>query len=93
MVWCGVFVWEVHDECMLAPGRTSWLLGCGCWMGGAPPGARVDCWHTHTDLDNVTDAGLKDFSAAVGSSSTITTVELAGKCEWLVCSYEWARAL
>ena len=47
-------------------------------------GARIDCWHTHTDLREVTDAGLKAFSAALGSSSTITTVELDGKSEWLV---------
>ena len=56
-------------------------------------GARIDCWHTrtdnvimhtHTDLGKVTDAGLKDFSAALGSSTSITTVTLAGKYEWLV---------
>ena len=42
-------------------------------------GSRIDCCHTHTGLDNVTDAGLKDFSAVLGSSTTITTVELGGK--------------
>ena len=45
---------------------------------------RINCWHTHTDLDKVTDAGLKAFSAALGSSSTITTVKLNGKSEWLI---------
>ena len=34
---------------------------------------------THTALKKVTDVGLKDFSAAVGSSSTITTVQLISK--------------
>ena len=47
-------------------------------------GARIDCCHTHTGLDNVTDASLKAFSAALASSKTITSVELMGKSEWLV---------
>ena len=47
-------------------------------------GARIDCWHSHTGLGKVTDAGLKAFSAALGSSTTITTVELGCKYEWLV---------
>ena len=47
-------------------------------------GSRIDCCHTHTDLEHVTDAGLKAFSAALGSSSTITTVTLQGKYKWLV---------
>ena len=42
-------------------------------------GSQIDCWHTYTGLDKVTDAGLKDFSAALGSSTTITTVALYGK--------------
>ena len=46
--------------------------------------ALIDCCHTHTELDEVTDAGLKAFSAALGSSSTITTVELKGKSECLL---------
>ena len=45
-------------------------------------GARIDCWHAHTGSYNVTDAGLKAFSAALGSSTTITTVELIGKFTW-----------
>ena len=49
-------------------------------------GSRIDCCHTHTGLENVTDAGLKAFSAALGSSTTITTVELKSKSEWLVTS-------
>ena len=49
--------------------------------------------HAHTGLDEVTDAGLKAFSAALASSMTITAVTLGGKCECLVCSYEWARVL
>ena len=47
-------------------------------------GSRVDCWHTHTDLPEVTDAGLKAFSAALGSSTTITTVTLQCKYERLI---------
>ena len=42
---------------------------------------RINCWHTHTDLDKVTDAGLKAFSAALGSSTAITTVTLRSKSE------------
>ena len=52
-------------------------------------GARIDCWHANTELPKVTDAGFKDFSAALGSSTTITTVELIGKFKWLVYSYGW----
>ena len=48
-------------------------------------GARIDCWRSHTVLEGVTDAGIKDFSAALGSSTTITTVELCGKSGW----YRW----
>ena len=40
---------------------------------------RIDCCHSRTDLREVTDAGLKAFSAVLGSSTTITTVELYGK--------------
>ena len=46
--------------------------------------ARIDCGHTHTDFEQVTDAGMKDFSAALGSSTSITTVTLQGKSEWMV---------
>ena len=53
----------------------------------------IDCWHTHTGLKNVTDVGLEAFSAALGSSTSITTVELCGKYKCLVCSYEWTRVL
>ena len=74
---CGVFVWQVPDEWMLVPGRTSRLLGL--------VGSRIDCWHTHTGLYKVTDAGLKAFSAALGSSTTITTVWLDGKYAFLTC--------
>ena len=88
---CGVFVWQVHNEWMLAPGPTDRFLGRGRWVGGSVDGwvvllvgSRIDCWHTHTDLRKVTDAGMKDFSAALGSSSTITTVKLSGKSERLV---------
>ena len=38
MVWCAVLVWEVSEEWMLAPDRTSRLLGRGCRMGVAPCG-------------------------------------------------------
>ena len=55
-------------------------------------GARIDCCHTHTDVEKVTDAGLKAFSAALGSSTAITTVGLYGKSEWLACSYQWVHA-
>ena len=47
-------------------------------------GARIDCWHTHTGLNKVTDAGMKDFSAALASSTTITTVILVGTSVWCV---------
>ena len=87
MTWFGVVCLceQVSDEWMLAPDRTSRLLGCGCWVGGAPRrGSSIDCCHTHTELEQVTDAGLKAFSAALASSSTITTVTLECKHEWLV---------
>ena len=32
--------------------------------------------HSHTALDKVTDAGLKAFSAALGSNTNITEVRL-----------------
>ena len=38
VVWCGVLVWKVPGEWMLAPDRTSRLLGGGCWVGSAPLG-------------------------------------------------------
>ena len=60
------------------------LLGRGCWWVALLVGARIDCCHTHTDLQKVTDIGLKAFSAVLGSSPTITTVELGCKSEWLV---------
>ena len=41
--------------------------------------------HTHTALHEVTDVGLKAFSAALGSSTTITKVELVGKLFWFMC--------
>ena len=47
-------------------------------------GARIDCWQTRTAVEKVTDVGLKAFSAALGSSTTITTVDLECKSEWLV---------
>ena len=47
-------------------------------------GAHIDCCHTHTELYKVTDAGLKAFSDALGSSTSITTVELSCKSEWSV---------
>ena len=55
-------------------------------------GAHIDWWDSHTGLYKVTDAGLKAFSAALGSSTTITTVTLGGKSECLACSYEWVHA-
>ena len=69
---------------MLAPVRTSRLLGRGCC-------APRDGCHMHTDFYQVTDAGFKAFSAALASSSSITEVELRCKFEWLVCWYEWGR--
>ena len=44
-------------------------------------GAHIDCCHTRTGLSYVTDAGLIAFSAALGSNTTITTVELNSKSE------------
>ena len=92
MVWCACVAsaWRVdvgavtHQQLARA-----WVLGG--WVV-LLVGARIDCWYTHTGLNKVTDAGLKDFSAALGSSSTITTVSLGCKSEWLAsCLYEWAR--
>ena len=55
------------------------------WVCGAPRGVSYGLLaHAHTGLDEVTDAGLKAFSAALDSSTTITTVELNSKSEWLV---------
>ena len=68
-------------------------LASGCWHRAEPAGcsgvgvgcvallvgSRIDCWDTHTALDEVTDAGIKDLSAALGSSTTITAVTLDGK--------------
>ena len=48
---------------------------------------------TNTGRDNITDAGMKAFSAALGSSSTITTVKLWCTYECLVCWHEWVRVL
>ena len=36
--------------------------------------------HSHIGLNKVTDAGLKAFSAALGSNTTVTTVTLCGSC-------------
>ena len=41
--------------------------------------ACIDSWDSRTDLYKITDAGLKAFSAALGSSMSITTVTLLGK--------------
>ena len=48
-VWCGVFVWEVSDEWMLAPDRSSSLLGRVSvgWVA-LLVGSRIDCGHSHT---------------------------------------------
>ena len=62
-------------------GRTNSLLGRGRWWLALLVGSRIDCCHTHTDLRQITDAGMKDFSAALGSSTTITTVVLGRKSE------------
>ena len=48
--------------------------------------------HSHTGM-KMHDAGFKAFSAGLGSSTTITAVELGGKYECLVCSYEWVHVL
>ena len=64
--------------------------GCVGWVA-LLAGARIDCCYTHTGLDQVTDAGLKAFSAALGSSTTITTVKLEGK--WSMCWHAWGRVL
>ena len=42
-------------------------------------GAHVDYCHAHTDLFKVTDFGLKAFSAALGSNTSITGVTLQSK--------------
>ena len=48
---------------------------------------------SHTGIDKVTDDGLKAFGAALGSSTSITTVTLVGKYECLACSYECVHAM
>ena len=52
-------------------------------------GARIDCCHTHTGLYGVTDTGMKAFSAALGFSSTITTVILSCKSEVVGVVFVW----
>ena len=44
-------------------------------------GTHIDCCYSHTVYDKVTDAGLKAFSAALGSSTTITAVMVDSKYE------------
>ena len=59
-------------------------------------GDHIDWCHSHTGI-GITDTGLKDFSAALGSSTTITAVTLYGKyisvwCVWttvLFCVCGW----
>ena len=81
-------VWCVCEKCATnARWRRTAPAGCqGVGVGWVAllVGSRIECCQTHTELDKVTDAGLKAFSAALGSSTTITTVMLAGKYEWLV---------
>ena len=47
-----------------------------CWHGDAASVAYIDCWPIYTALAKVTDTGFKAFATALGSSSSITTVEL-----------------
>ena len=73
-------MWEVHDE---------WMLASGVRVGWVFLGACIDCGHPHThphtELEQVTDAGLKAFGAALGSNTTITAVTLESKFKWMVC--------
>ena len=85
VVVCGVIVWEVSDEWMLVPGRTSRLLGRACWWVALLVGSRIDCCHTRADFKRITDTGLKAFSAALRSSTTITTVTLGSTSACPVC--------
>ena len=86
MWWCVVYVcvrtvWrvdlgsrpyqQVARAWVLSGWRSSW-------------GLVFDCWHAHTGLSKITDVGLHAFADALSSSTTITTVELSGKSEWLV---------
>ena len=68
-----MYVWQVPDEWMYQQVARVWVLGG--WVA-LLVGARIDCCYTHTDLEGVTDAGFKAFSAGLGSSSSITSVEL-----------------
>ena len=56
-------------------------------------GARIDCWHTHTELREVTDVGLIAFITALISNRNITTVDLGSKYECLACSHECVHAM
>ena len=88
--WCVGIVGD--DAWMAAVDLRVGFLGvctCVCTLSGGFP--RVDCCYTNTDLCNITDAGMKDFSAAVRSSSTITTVALGGKYDWVVSWNQWKR--
>ena len=58
----------------------AWVFG---WVA-LLMGACIDCWHMHTDFDEVTDTGLKAFSAALSSNTDITTVKLKGTSAWRV---------
>ena len=58
-------------------GASQHQVSRGCVLSGD---TRLgDYWHTNTDLFKVTDAGIKDFSAALRASSSITTVTIRGK--------------
>ena len=65
---------------MLAPGRTSMLLRR--WVGEwrSSWGLVLIAGTRYAGLDKVTDTGLKAFGAALGSSTTITTVDFRGGC-------------
>ena len=66
---------QVARTCELSGWRSSWGL---VLIAGTHTHT-----HTHTGFE-VTDAGFKAVSAALGSSTSITSVELAGKYAWLV---------
>lgn len=48
--------------------------------------------HIHAALHKITDIGFEAFGTNMGYSSSVTTVDLQCKYEWLVClqcKYRW----
>ena len=57
------------------------LVVCTSWVCVEWDAARIDCHHTNTGLDDVTDVGFKAFCTGLGRSSSMKTVTLHRKYE------------